>query len=204
MWQTVLKAIKITKAPTQSYVTITSSARFSSHFGFNNQQIKKNWERWTGGMKTHVRYVGSKNLSGFWSLFPLLLLSFSISEYCLSWGYENICYSRHRVMSSKMGFMQSFVFQFIWSYKHISQERTGGLMILQSGLRKIAGISKQAANYNGCARLKNFFHISLSTTGLNWLRISWVNSSGSSQKRQVPLISHYHIKYFSNEPESYK
>lgn len=183
MWQIVLKAIKITKAPTQSCVTITSSGSFSSHFSFNNQQIKK-MER--GGLvewRPMLLYIGSKNLSVFWSLFPLLLLSFSISEYCLSWGYENICYSRHSVFSSKMGFIQSFVFQFIRSYKHISQERTEGLMILQNGLRKIAGISKQATNYNGCARLKNFFHILLSATGLNWLRISWVNSSGPSQKR---------------------
>lgn len=42
-------------------------------------------------------------------------------------------------------------------------------MILQSSLRKIAGISKQAANCNGSASLKNVFHISLSTTGLNQL-----------------------------------
>lgn len=42
-------------------------------------------------------------------------------------------------------------------------------MILQSSLRKIVVISKQAANYNGCAGLKNLFHISLNTTGLNQL-----------------------------------
>lgn len=90
MWQIVLKAIKIPKAPTQRCVTITYSGSFSSNFSFNNQQIKKT-ER--GGLvewRPMLLYEGSKNLIVFWSLFPpsaIVFFYFWILPFLRLWKY---------------------------------------------------------------------------------------------------------------------
>lgn len=64
------------------------------------------------------------------------------------------------------------VFSLYALWKHISEE--GVLWCYKASLRKRAAISRQAANYSGFAGWKNFFCVSLNSTGLNQLsKLQW-------------------------------